>query len=72
MGLGRAFLWHVVSILSSLAAAVVVGVALPVSDPESALAEILLLVVFFGCYTALLTLYWYRNTYLPARAEDTA
>ena len=48
------------------------GVVLPLGDPnESELAETALIIIFFGCYTMLLVLYWYNKTYLPAQTDDT-
>jgi len=35
------------------------------------LAEMIIIVMFFGCYLTLLVVYWYRNTYLPAQADET-
>ena len=62
-----------VFVLCSLAVSAVVGVVLPLGDPEpGTLPRAILLATFFICYTALLTLYWYRNTYRPAQTEDIA
>ncbi len=72
MSVTRVSVWHVGSILCSLVVAAVAGVVLPLGDPnESGLAEIVLIVIFFSCYTTLLVLYWYRNTYIPAQTDDT-
>lgn len=69
----RGFVWHVVFILCSLTVSSVVGVALPLGDPEpGTLPRAILIATFFICYTTLLTLYWYRNTYRPAQNEDIA
>lgn len=71
-GSKRAFVWNAVFILCSLVVTAVVGVALPLGDPdESELAETAIIIIFFSCYTILLVSYWYRNTYLPAQADDT-
>lgn len=71
-GSKRAFVWNAVFILCSLVVTAVVGVALPLGDPdESELAETAIIVIFFGFYIMLLIFYWYRNTYLPAQAGDT-
>lgn len=71
-GSKRAFAWNAVFILCSLVATAIMGVALPLGDPnESELAEAAIIIIFFSCYITLLVSYWYRNTYLPAQTDDT-
>lgn len=70
MSTKRALVWHVGSVVCSLAVAGVAGVALPLGEvAQGTPAETALLAVFFVCYTGLLTLYWYRNSYEPDRAD---
>lgn len=69
----RAFVWNAVFLLCSLTVAAVVGWALPLGDPEPAtLPRAIFVAIFFICYTTLLTLYWYRNSYQPNQTEDIA
>lgn len=72
MGVKRAFAWNTAFLLCSLTTTIVVGVFLPLADisPDRFISETVLIIVFFGCYTVLLTHYWYWNTDQPDQAED--
>ena len=69
MSVIRAYAWYVASVLGSLTVTVTVGVALPLDNVAPGLSETILILLFFACLTGSLTLYWYRNTYLPAQTE---
>jgi hypothetical protein len=72
MSIKRAFVWNGVFLLCSMTVAVVAGGLLLLADvsPSRSVGETVLIIVFFGCYTALLVLYWYRNTYQPDQPEN--
>lgn len=73
MDMKRAFGWHVVFLLGSLTVSALLVEALPLGDPEpGTLPRAIFVVIFFTCFTALMTLYWYRNTYRPDQTEDNA
>ena len=71
MSINRALVWNAVFLLCSVAIATVMGGLLLLAgvSPYRSVGEAALIVTFFSCYTAPLTLYWYYDTYRSSQTK---